>query len=168
MDGWGIPKMLGRQQMADESPTSSEFVLFGNIQALGTQLQTAMGLEGEAGKTRKNECTEDFNPPLKRHPSVAKAGVPPATKVAPVARQASAGEQMSSYLMTLVPSSSRSRTGWGAVGIGTPFSETTQGKPVLAKYLAWYEAGTHMQMGVYIDIVLHIYAYFTVQTGHVI
>jgi len=127
-----------------------------------------MGLEGEAGKTCKNECTEDFKPPLKRHPSVAKAGVPPATKVAPVARQASAGEQMSSYLMTLVPSSSRSRTGWGAVGIGTPFSETTQGKPVLAKYLAWYEAGTHMQMGVYIDIVLHIYAYFTVQTGHVI
>jgi hypothetical protein len=38
LDGWGIPKMLGRQQMADESPTSSEFVLFGNIQALGTQL----------------------------------------------------------------------------------------------------------------------------------
>jgi hypothetical protein len=42
----------GTKKHSDQSPTSSEF--FTQIQALGTQLQTAMGLEGEGQADLRN------------------------------------------------------------------------------------------------------------------
>ena len=52
LDGW-IPQVMpssGPKKHSDQSPTSSDF--FTQIQALGTQLQTAMGLEGEGQADR--------------------------------------------------------------------------------------------------------------------
>eukprot|EP00802_Teleaulax_amphioxeia_P020692 Tamp_20988.p2 GENE.Tamp_20988~~Tamp_20988.p2 ORF type:complete len:294 (-),score=29.21 Tamp_20988:222-1103(-) len=64
LEGWGIPYIMPSKKH-DESPTSSEF-FSRHMQALGTQLQSAMGLEGEGAADKGNSLAQGSSETIAR------------------------------------------------------------------------------------------------------
>ena len=64
LEGWGIPYIMPSKKH-DESPTSSEF-FSRHMQALGTQLQSAMGLEGEGAADTGNSLAQGSSETIAR------------------------------------------------------------------------------------------------------